>query len=248
MNTIVTFKWGANINTPFPSRNPRKISNIHYDGNYINNNYNNIGNVLKSDFKYICVTDNSEGISKEIEIVPVWDYLAEYGGCLRRLYCYSEEAKELFGEKFLTFDLDTVWINDFSHLFEIDADFVLLRSKNPEISKSKVPYRIHPGNGIISPGKYSKVWKDIQGNTLEKVTTSRRYFTGTDQSYFNYHYMRTKPNLNIKFLTVGVDGFYEALSLGRLPDNAICVLFSGPRDPNQPQMRSKFPWIKDYLK
>jgi len=72
MNTIVTFKWEAKVNTPLPSRNPNKINNIHYNGNYINNHYNNIGKVLKGDFKYICVTDNPNGITSEINIVPIW--------------------------------------------------------------------------------------------------------------------------------------------------------------------------------
>ncbi len=249
-NTIVTFKWEANTNTPLPSRNPEKISNIQYDGSYINNHYNNIGNVLKGDFRYMCVTDNPKGISTEIEIIPIWDYLAEYGGCLRRLYYYSEEAKELFGEKFLTFDLDAVWVKDFSYLFEIDADFVILRSMNPEAKKSGKEYRIHPGNGIISSGAYSEVWKDIQEDTLEKMKESRKYFTGTDQSWFNYHYMTTEPDLDMEFLTVEVDGFYETYHLNgkKLPDNAICVLFSGPRDPYQANMYRQFPWIKEYLK
>ena len=249
-NTIVTFKWEANINTPLPSRNPEEISNIQYDCDYINNHYNNIGNVLKSDFKYICVTDNSKGITAEIDIIPIWDYLAEYGGCLRRLYYFSEKAKELFGEKFLTFDLDVIWVKDFSYLFEIEADFVILRSKNPEVLKSGKHYRIHPGNGIISPGKYTKVWEDIQEDTLKKMTTSREYFTGTDQSWFNYHYMTTKPDLNIEFLTVETDGFYETYNLKnpkKLPSDAICILFTGPRDPYQKNMRKQFSWIKEYL-
>jgi len=248
-NTIVVFKWEANINTPLPSRNPKKISNIQYNANYINNHYNNIGKVLKGDFRYICVTDNSKDISKEIEIVPIWDYLAEYGGCLRRLYCYNKDAKDLFGEKFLTCDLDLVWVNDFSHLFKIDADFVLLSSR--ELKRSDKIYRAHPGNGIISPGKYQELWDDIQEDTLKKLTNSRKHYTGTDQSWFNYHYTTTKPNLNIKFLKLEKDGFYETYhlkKLKKLPNDAICILFTGPRDPYQYDMQRKFPWIKEYLK
>jgi len=246
-NTIVTFKWEANINTPLPSRNPGKISGIQYNANYINNHYNNIGNVLRSDFRYICVTDNSKGISEEIDIVPLWDYLAEYGGCLRRLYCYNKDAKELFGEKFLTCDLDLIWVNDFSYIFDIDADFVLLSSR--EMQRPDKIYRAHPGNGIISPGKYQELWDDIQEDTLNKLMTSRKEYTGTDQSWFNYHYTTNKPTLNIKFLKVGKDGFYEANTLKskKLPNNSVCILFTGPRDPYQKEMQNKFPWIREYL-
>ena len=245
---IVVFKWKEKVNTPLPSRDSKKINNIVYDGNYVNNHYENIGKVFKGNFQYICVTDDPSNISSEIEIIPLWDYLAEFGGCLRRLYLYSEEAKKIFGPKIFTCDLDTVFVNDFSHLFRSDADLIFLRSRNPEKQKSNHIWRLHPGFAVIKPGVYDSVWKDIQENTLNKLNMSRNYFTGTDQSWVNYHLNFYKPNLKIEYLDDSL-GFYEARNLRTniLPENAVCVLWSGPRDPYQPEWKQKFRWLKEYI-
>lgn len=248
---IVVFKWKGNVSTPLPSRDMVRISGVKYDGNYVNKHFESIGKVLDCPFTYTCVTDDPTDISSDIRIVKLWDYLGEFGGCLRRLYVYSNEAKDILGDKIFTVDLDTVFIKDFSHLYTLDVDFNLYRSLNPERAKSGQTYRIHPGNGVIKPGIYNEVWADVQEDTLAKLTQSRKYFTGTDQSWFNYHFNLHKPNLNIKYFD-NTNGMYEALDIifkyrGKLPEDCIFMQWSGPRDPREPKWREKLPWLEEYL-
>jgi hypothetical protein len=233
MNKIVTFKWKTNLNTWLPSRDPRKISGIDYDANYVNNHFNSIKDNLKEPFEYICITDNPEGLSEEITVIPLWDHCREIGGCTTRLFIFSKDF--CISEKFMLLDLDTTIHGDFSELFHLDEDLCCFYSNNPEHKESKQKIRYHLNCSIIDNTKYNFIWESFYTNPKENLTKSRKYFTGTDQSWLNY--LVLKNNLKIKKL--GSDyGLYEARSDNiikkrRIPDNAKIIQWSGPRDPNQ---------------
>jgi len=243
MKNLVVFKWEPTTNVGIvPSRDPHKISNIQYDAAYVNKHFDMASRWIP-DLNYICVTDKPEGLSSEITTVPLWDFYMHLGGCLNRLYMFSEEVREFFGDLFLAIDLDTVFTADFSHYWE-GTENKFAASKNPEERKSKRSIRYHPGTALINTGSLSKVWEDFIDNPESNIKTSRYFFTGTDQSWFNYWLM--KNNVEVAVL----EGVYEArthiIRAKKLPEGCNIIEWSGPRDPNEAQWKS-IPWLREYL-
>lgn len=233
MNKIVVFKWKTNLNTWLPSRDPSKISGIVYDSNYVNKHFESVKSNLKEPFEYICITDDSEGLSKDIIVKPLWDHCRDIGGCTTRLFIFSEEF-DVHG-KFMLLDLDTTIHGDFSELFHLEEDLCCFYSQNPEVKKSGKTIRYHLNCSVINNKNYSFIWEGFYEDPKKNLKTSREYFTGTDQSWFNY--LVWKKDMVVK--RVGPEyGLYEAKGSGivasqKIPNNAKIIQWSGPRDPAQ---------------
>jgi hypothetical protein len=200
--------------------------------------------VAKKDFSYICITDDSKNLSSEIETIPLWDKCRYLGGCYNRMFVFSEEMKNLIEGKFLTVDLDTTFIKDFSLLFENDITTV---HRTIRRTGSKV---YHPGISLIIPGSFSSVWNTFYNENIEKnIEVSRAKFNGTDQAWFNYYLQKYDKYKEIKCWTYAAHGIYLLSEIGgskKLPKNCILISWAGPRDPYQPEYKKRLPWLEEY--
>lgn len=244
---IVTFQWKKyKDNTTFL---PNTLSKYVYDGNYVNQSFENVGKVLSTPFKYFCISDDPTGLSSEINYIPLWDYLKDVGGCARRLYVYTPEMKNLIGDKFFFIDLDFLFVSDFSDLYESDTDLKLFEQFNPENPK-KYPRRFHP-TGVVKAGSAEELYTSfIEKDPVEQLKYSRNHFTGSDQSWINY-YIRTLKQNSFSVSSMGTaNGVYNfrmdiAPKGKHLPLDAKIIDFAGPRDPRD--FTEQYTWIKDFL-
>jgi hypothetical protein len=175
MNKIVVFKWDSSKPQLFPSGNIHATKTI-YNAHYVNRHYDSLIKVASEEFSYICITDNPKDLSNEIEVIPLWDKCKNLGGCYNRMFIFSKEMKNLIGNKFLTIDLDTTFIKDFSYLFN---------NNKTTVHKTSV---YHPGISLIIAGDLSEVWESFYNTDIPKnIQNSRVEFNGTDQAWFNYY-------------------------------------------------------------
>lgn len=237
MNKIVTFKWNQLENQQFPSGNIHTTKTV-YDAYYVNRHYDCLTRIAENDFEYICVTDNPKGLSSEITIVPLWNKCRDLGGCYNRMYIFSKDMKELIGDKFVTVDLDTTFLTDFSWMFE------------PEETTIHFGKVYHPGISLIIAGEWTEIWDSfIKENIQNNIEKSRVEFNGTDQAWFNYYLKYNNKKIN---KWTQEDGIFLVVSLqshlkyNKLPEQWRLLSWAGPRDPYQNQYVN-LPWLNKYL-
>lgn len=129
-----------------------------------------------------CVTDIPEGIDPAIEIIrPPGDFAGlhtsrwprEKPSCYRRIAMFRRDAADLFGERFVQIDLDTVVGGNLDSLFDVPDDLVLFRG-----TSEKRPY-----NGsmtLMTAGCRPHVYDEF---TFEEAEVASRLYVGSDQAW-----------------------------------------------------------------
>jgi hypothetical protein len=111
IDSVVTFKW-----EPFVGYRSR------FESEHVNTLFRMIDRHYPSPYRRICVTDNPIGIdTNRIEVVPLWPDFANVPNpngrtnpsCYRRLKLFAPDARETFGERLVSIDLDTVIVGDY---------------------------------------------------------------------------------------------------------------------------------------
>jgi hypothetical protein len=193
--------------------------------------------------RFICVTDDAAGIDSDVEIVPLWadyssvqnPYGARQPSCYRRLKAFSREAAAMFGDRFVSLDLDCVVTGDLRPLWDRPEEFVIWGDTSP-----RTPY-----NGsmfLLKAGARSCVWDDFDPKTSPVKSRAMGYF-GSDQAWIG---ARLGPR-ETKWSQM--DGVYsyrlDIKRLGGLPDNARIVMFHGGVDPWSPEAQ-RLAWVRNY--
>ncbi len=135
---------------------------------------------------FACVTDTPEGIDPSIEIIPLpheFDDVVVPGWgpnkpqCLRRLAMFRPDAAEIFGQRFVSMDLDVVIGANIDSLFDTDADFKIYQSY-PH------PRRLYGGAMVLmTAGARPRVYSRFLPKRM--AMASRRYI-GSDQAWISY--------------------------------------------------------------
>lgn len=132
-----------------------------------------------------CVTRMPEGIDADIEIItPPGDFenvrIGTWGEhlpqCLRRLSMFRPDAADIFGERFVSMDLDCLPCGNLDDLFEEDVDFRMCRGT----SQSR------PYNGsllMMRAGSRPQVFTQF---TPEGAAVAGRRFVGSDQAWISH--------------------------------------------------------------
>lgn len=194
-------------------------------------------------FRAICVTDDAVGIDKSIEIVSLGtefaDVVSPHGvnqpSCYRRLRLFSPQARDLFGDRFVALDLDTVVTGDLSPLWDNNNDFMMWGDTNPTT-------HYNGSMMMMTAGARVKVWNDF--DPLRSPTIAKRAGQfGSDQAWISYCLGPNEKKWTIK------DGVYSyRLDIkwkhqGNLPKDAKIVFFHGNVDPWSP-MAWRHPWVR----
>ncbi len=192
--------------------------------------------------RFICVTDDPQGIDSDIEIVPIWNDYAElaspHGGknpsCYRRLRAFSADIASVYGKRFVSIDLDCVIVGDLSQLWDRDEDIVLWGDTNP-----KTHYN---GSMMLhTAGTRQRVWEQFQPATSPAQALRAGQF-GSDQAWISHCLGPHEERWTAK------DGVYSYRNHikpngGRLPADARVVFFHGAVDPwHADAMRLE--WVK----
>jgi hypothetical protein len=132
-----------------------------------------------------CVTDHPEGIDPHINIIkPPGDFedvtLPTWGvdkpQCLRRISLFRPDAADIFGERFVSMDIDCVISGDITDLFTGGEDFRMFRGTAPQ----------RPYNGsmlMMRAGSRPQVYTRF---TPRAAIAAGKKFIGSDQAWISH--------------------------------------------------------------
>lgn len=237
MLTVCTFKW----HDPGYRWNPL----FTYGPEHVNRLYRGVSRHLYLPHRFVCVTDDAEGIDPGVEIVPLWDDLRWMGGCYTRLRAFAPDMADVLGPRFVWMDLDSVVVGNLDPLFSRQEPFVIWAHGN-----RKAPYC---GSMVMmDAGARAEVWERFDPQT-SPAEASR--FIGTDQAWIAHClpgeatwtrkdgvYSRTQvpPSTALG----GVARRRYGAAPGALPSGARVVFWHGPFDPSMPEVQAKYPWVQ----
>lgn len=216
--TIICWKWKKQ-NTGFQL--PGKTN---YTSKHVNTLHSMLLRNCHIPFRFICFTDDSTGINCETMPIPT-KYL-ELGGCYRRLWMFSDEAKSL-GNRIASIDLDCVIVGDCTEIFSRKEDFIINTYNSSRVGAIDQHY-----NGsliIFNTGSRLQLWNDFNKNKtplILAIKNKKRVCIGSDQAWIRVRLGKKEARFSNK------DGIYEVRQIKqKLPENARIIFFSGPSDP-----------------
>lgn len=200
---------------------------IQYTAHHVNIWADMVRRHLTIPHRLSCVTATPEGIDESVEIIkPPGDFqdviLPSWGPtlpqCLRRIAMFRPDASDLFGERFVSMDLDCVVGANIDELFARPEDLVMYSG-----TSSQRPY-----NGsmlMMTAGARPHVYTEF---TPERATAAGREFIGSDQAWISYILGRGEATWSAK------DGIYfwtQRRAIGEPPADIRIMFFPGPMKP-----------------
>lgn len=195
--------------------------------------------------RFVCVTDQPAALPG-IETVPLWDFGKDipspighsYPSCYRRLKVFAPDAGEIFGDRLVSIDLDTVIVGDVTPLFDRPEDFVIW-------GESDFPHTT-PYCGsmwMLKTGTRSKVWTEFDPHKSPSMAW-KAGCRGSDQGWLCYVLGKREAMWTRK------DGVYSyrkhvAKMGNRLPADARVVFFHGKEDPWNYRMQ-QIGWVRSH--
>lgn len=233
MLTFVCWKW-----TP-PAGYRTKFLPEH-----VHTLYSMLGRHYTKPFKLICVTDDWRGLSKDIEVVPIWEMKGNpqspHGGmspnCYRRLRAFAPEAKQWFGDRFVSIDLDVVITDLIDPLFDRKDQFV--------IWEGTAKGSIYNGTMfMLETGTRPQVWNSFDPVESPRLTLAAG-MRGSDQAWIQYCLPGEAT------WTAADDYVYSyhrhiIRTDGRMPRRARIVSFAGNQDPWDPDIQRTYEWVRN---
>lgn len=233
MISVVTWKW----------RSPTGYRST-FTAQHVNTLFRMVKRHYPDGHRTICVTDDPKGLDSHIEVVPLWkewaDIQSPHGGhnpsCYRRLKMFSPQAKALFGERFVSLDLDTVITGDLRPLWNRPEDFVMWDEQDPR--------SFYNGSMcLMTAGCRPQVWDRFNPETSPKEAKKDGKF-GSDQGWISYVLKDGEA------VWTKADGVYSyRLDIlpkrGVLPLDARIVMWHGGHDPWGPQGQ-RLPWVRKH--
>lgn len=196
--------------------------------------------------RFICVTDDAEGIDPRVEVVPAWndfaDLLSPHGAknpaCYRRLRMFHPEIENVFGRRFVSLDLDMVLTGDVTGLWDRPEDIVLYGDTNPQ------PGSHYNGSMVLmTAGSRPFIWSEFDPIDSPRLATRAKCW-GSDQGWLSY---RLGPNEGKFKRADGVYSFRNDLNSGAspLPTDAKVVVMHGAFDPWNARCQ-RLAWVQSH--
>lgn len=195
--------------------------------------------------RFVCVTDEPHRLPG-IETITLWDDCSRipspighsYPSCYRRLKVFAPDAGEMFGERLVSIDLDSVIVGDLTPLFDRDEDFVIW-------GESDFPHTT-PYCGslwMLKTGTRPQVWTEFDEATTP-AKAWRAGCRGSDQGIIAYILGKGEATWTRK------DGVYSyrkhiATNGNRLPSDARLTSWHGKIDPWSPRAQ-QIDWVREF--
>lgn len=228
MLSVVTFLWDN------PEYRWRRM--FEYTPGHVDKLARAVRRHLTMPYRFLCVTDYPGQSFKEVDgIVPLWSDYRSLGGCYVRLKAFSEEMREILGERFVWFDVDVLITGNLDPLLSRTEDFMAWKDVNPP-----TPYC---GSMVMmDAGARKEVWEDFDPEVSPNLAGDKGYI-GTDQAWMGYRLGLDEKTWSAED---GVYSYKKGTRGGALPENARVIVFHGPYDPSQEEEQKLSPWIKDH--
>jgi hypothetical protein len=194
--------------------------------------------------RFICVTDDPDGLDPDVEVVPLWDDHATllhphshtHPSCYRRLKAFAPEMREILGKRFVSIDLDCVVMGDLRPLWNRPEEFVGLAGTQP-------PTTFNGSMFLLTAGTRPRVWNDFHPRYSPDYAKKAGHY-GSDQAWISY----CLGEKEARWTTA--DGVYSyrlhvAPVGGRLPVDARICFFNGKADPWS-KGPSELEWVRQH--
>jgi hypothetical protein len=233
-----------------------------YPVNYVNILFHSIRRNLspKTQLQFICISDDDRGLDPAIDWLPIQllpppaiEAIAVMDGCYARLVVFDPDFPNILNsagieppKRLTVFDLDAVVCGPMDALFMRQEPFIIaqgihyLHTKfNGSLIQLKLGYR-------------PDVWTDFSVEAARPFTYHQSpegdlVYQSTDQSWLFHKFGGRAAQFTPRGSGVygyGKPGWPQGGTA--LPANARIVFFPGQRDPKDPVLQEKLPWIKEH--
>ena len=235
MITVVCWRWRA----PWRYRSTYAPATVHALQRMVARHY-------PHPHRFVCVTDDPRGL--EVETLPIWRQGLNitppegmnWPSCYVRLRAFSAEARDWFGDRYVSLDLDTVITGDLTPLFARPEDFVIWNETDwPGLQHYNASIWLH------TPGTRTEVWERFNANPVRHSRDAYRAGgRGGDQAWISY---LLGPGEAVFTPEQGVLSYRRHIvpNGGRLPAHARIVNFHGQVDPWSPAAQA-LPWVREH--
>lgn len=208
---IVCMKWGTK-----------------YGNDYVNRLYNMVSRNMTRPFRFVCYTDNKEGINPAVEVYdhPPFEAasLQTMGAYRKKTLCRADLAPFKEGERFLYLDLDLVIMDNIDAVFDYkpEADFIICYNwtrGNGTIGNSSVT--------MMRVGPLDYIAKDMEKDFL---TYQAQYKTASQE------YMSAKVIEKYGKLEFWPDAWCKSFQFHIMPSRMMRWI----KKPQQPPKGTKF--------
>src|SRR5688572_10188747 len=188
--------------------------------------------------RFVCITDDPEGLDPRIEAFPMpaqrfetlvnphqhkydearsWGSKKYFTSCYRRLWLFSRDAEQL-GKRILALDVDVIVTGSLLPLVAREESFV------GWCDERNTKPRVAGGAYLLTAGAHTDVWSDFDPQTSPGVAAAAGY-SGSDQAWMSY---KLCPNV----ATWGrADGLAKITWLRGEPDEKTRLVFTAGHSP-----------------
>jgi hypothetical protein len=240
MLDVVSFKWKAN-----------EGYHTQFTAEHVNTLYRMVRNHYSAPFRFTIITDEPSGIHSDIRIIPLWDDHAtiaspfgdRHPACYRRLKLFSQEARDLIGERIVCLDLDVVITGDLMPLWNRPEDVVFFKGQWGAVGRPNGRQHYNGSMFLLRAGSRPQVWEKFHPRLTPKETRNAG-LGGSDQAWYAMILGANEATWGKKD---GVYSFRNDIATNRnlLPSDARIVLFHGRRDPWDAECRT-INWVQRY--
>ena len=227
MLRVVCWKWDTR------EIHPKK--QIRFGAEHVNRLYSMVSRHLHIPFEFVCITDDPTDIRSEVRIVPLWPDLRNMGGCYVRLKAFSQEARGIIGDRFVSLDLDTVIVDDITPIFNIPDQFKIWGDTAP-----RTPY-----NGslwMMDAGARAHVWDHFDPVRSPRMGKTLGYI-GTDQAWIGACLGKYENKWTTEDGVYSYRVHFKKQNRTELYPNARIIFFHGSADPSQREVQTRCPWV-----
>lgn len=204
-----------------------------------------VANHYRGPHRFLCVTDMTQGLNPHVAVVPPWNdfatlqspYGAHQPSCYRRLRAFHPEIGQVFGDRFVMLDLDTVITRDVTPLWNRPEDFVIWGETDPR--------SFYNGSMMLmTAGARPQVWTEFDPDRSPAEAHRAGRF-GSDQGWLSHCLGKGEATWTRE------DGVYsfrvhlQKSGTNTLPEDARIVMFHGGVDPWSDRAQ-QLPWVRQH--
>ena len=236
---IVCLKWGDK-----------------YPAEYVNRLYRMVRKNISIPYRFVCLTENSDGIMDGIETKPI-ALDPDLHGWWYKLQLFQRKLHDLKGPT-LFLDLDVVIVDNIDALFDYEVNnFCIIQDLQASNLFNSSVFRLNVGS-------YPEVWEDFQINkknivkrlhgdqdwVSEKITRPALWPQEWVVSFKKQCNARSKNSFGHIGKLLRSTGLLKPKGLASIPDGAKIIYFHGKPDPDDVanssyDMWKHAPWIKE---
>ena len=233
MVNVVCLKWGQ-----------------LYGPDYVNKLYRGVARNLTIPFRFVCFTDDADGVETPVECMPLPPIELPAGyenSAFRKIALFAPEVADLSGPT-LFMDLDVVIVDTIDCFFELQGPFYIIHNW---IERRKTIFRPRPriGNSSVfrfTIGEQAHVLEDFHARPLEAIhgyPTEQAYMSDTVSSLDFWPETWCRSFKKHCTPLVPLNSFVAP----HLPEGAKIIVFHGRPNPDQAAGGFRSGWRKRTL-